>query len=110
MNRIAIALIAVAAAVNSAPAWAGLCAAEIADFKRALSQQERSQPDGFGTAPQSIAAQLEHQPTPASIERARKSARDSILAEVANAESYDAQGKQSECRDQIARARLMLNP
>jgi hypothetical protein len=110
MNRIAIALVAVTATAGAAPAWAGPCAAEIAGIKQTLSRRERRQPDGFGAAPQSIAAQLEHQPTPASVARARKSARAAILDEVAKAESSDARGEQSACRDHIGRARLMLDP
>jgi hypothetical protein len=111
MNRgiVAALILAIASAFPIASATAGPCSEDVASFRQALNQQRR-QPDGFGTAPQSIAAQLERQPTPESVERAKKSAQASISDLLTRAETLDAQGKADECRNAIATARLMLNP
>lgn len=112
MNRgiVAALIFAIASAFPIASATAGPCSEDVASFRQALNQQQRRQPDGFGTAPQSIAAQLERQPTPESVERAKKSAQASISDLLTRAETLDAQGKADECRNAIATARLMLNP
>jgi hypothetical protein len=62
------------------------------------------------TAPQSIAAQLEHQPTHESVEHAKKQAQAQILMVVTQAEALDSEGKKSECRNALAKAKLLLNP
>ena len=105
-----ILVIAAASILSIAAADAGACAQDIAQLQQILRQQEISRPDGFGTAPQSIDAQLEHQPTPQSVERAKKSAQASISAALNHAETLDAEGKATECQSAVATARLMLNP
>lgn len=106
-----IALVAaVAASLGAAPASAGSCAAEIAQFRQSLHQTENSGTAVVGSGPQSIGAQLEHQPTPASVERAKRNAKAQILALLAQAELFDAQGRRAECRQALQRANLLLNP
>jgi hypothetical protein len=106
-SRIATGL-AIAALVVIAPisARAGPCAGQIAEFEQLLRQQ----PEAVGAAPQSVGAQLEHQPTPASVESAKHGARAEILTVLSQAKALDAQGKQDECIDALAKAKLLLNP
>jgi hypothetical protein len=103
-------VVAVAASLGAAPASAGTCAAEIAQLRQSLHQAEKGGTGVVGSAPQSIDAQLEHQPTPASVERAKKNAKTQILALLAEAESFDARGRRRECRQALIRANLLLNP
>jgi hypothetical protein len=79
-------------------------------FRSSLSRDENGEPTFIGTAPQSIAAQLEHQPTRESVERAKKQAQTQILMVVTQAEALDSEGKKSECRNALAKAKLLLNP
>ena len=99
---------AIAASLGAAPASAGSCAPEIAQFRQSL--QTENGRAVVGSEPQSIDAQLEHQPTPTSVERAKRNAKAHILALLAQAESLDAQGRADECRKVLARASLLLNP
>src|ERR1700719_1858465 len=71
---------------------------------------KNGEPTFVGTAPQSIAAQLEHQPTRESVEHAKKQAQAQILMVVTQAEALDSEGKKSECRNALAKAKLLLNP
>jgi hypothetical protein len=89
-----------------APASASDCGSQIIGFERSLSQH----PGVVGTAPQSIDAQLEHQPTPASIEKAKNGARAEIETILGQAKELDAQGMQDECNALLIRARAVLNP
>jgi hypothetical protein len=106
----ALGVIALAATLRIASASAGPCAGETADFRNSLSQDKNGEPTFVGTAPQSIAAQLEHQPTHESVEHAKKQAQAQILMVVTQAEALDSEGKKSECRNALAKAKLLLNP
>jgi hypothetical protein len=96
--------------LNISMASAGVCSVEIARFQKALPRDENGDPTFVGTAPQSIGAQLEHQPTPTSVERAKKEARSQIFKILAQSQALDSQGRPGECRDAIARARIRLHP
>ena len=106
----ALGVIALAATLRIASASAGPCAGEIADFRNSLSRDKNGEPTFVGTAPQSIAAQLEHQPTRESVDHAKKQAQAQILMVVTHAEALDSEGKKSECRNALAKAKLLLNP
>jgi hypothetical protein len=106
----ALGIIAIASTLRIATASAGSCAGDITDFRSSLSLDKNGEPTFVGTAPQSIGAQLEHQPTRDSVERAKKQARAQILTVVMEAEAFDSQGKQTECRQALAKAKLLLNP
>jgi hypothetical protein len=67
----ALGVIAIASILHIATASAGPCAGEIADFRSSLSRDNSGEPTFIGTAPQSIGAQLEHQPTPESLDTQR---------------------------------------
>jgi hypothetical protein len=83
---------------------------EIADFRNSPSRDKNGEPTFVGTAPQSIAAQLEHQPTRESVDHAKKQAQAQILIVVTQAEALDSEGKKSECRNALTKAKLRLNP
>jgi hypothetical protein len=106
----ALGIVAIALTLSIATASAGPCAGELAEFQNALPRDKNGNPTFVGTAPQSIGAQLEHQPTRASVERAKKEAQTQILTALAQAEALDSGGKRSECMDAIARVKLLLNP
>jgi hypothetical protein len=105
-----VAIVAIMSILNIETANAGACAGEIAEFQNALPRDENGEPTFVGSAPQSIGAQLEHQPTPVSVERAKKQAQSGIFTVLAQAEALDSEGKPSACRDAIARAKILLNP
>jgi len=105
-----ILLAALSPCLAAAPAAAGPCASEISAFRQAILQQEKLNPDDVGTARQTIAAQLEHQPTPMSVARGREAARAGIAKALASAAKFDSQGKQDECRAALDTARLLLDP
>jgi hypothetical protein len=105
-----IATLVIASVMPIAPAHAGPCATEVAQFRNSLPQQSDGDQTAIGSAPQSLAAQLSHQPTPASIEQARRNAQASVARTLAEAEKLDAEGNQSACEDALARAKLLANP
>jgi hypothetical protein len=104
------AIVAIVSILNIGTASAGPCTEEIAKFQNALPRDENGEPTFIGTAPQSIGAQLEHQPTRISVERAKKEAQSQIFKALAQAQALDSQGRSSECRDAIQRAKILLNP
>jgi hypothetical protein len=103
-------IVAIVSVLNIGMASAGPCTDEIAKFQNALPRDKNGEPAFVGTAPQSIGAQLEHQPTRVSVERAKKQAQAQIYSVLAQAEASNSEGKQGECKDAIARAKLLLNP
>jgi hypothetical protein len=106
----ALGIITIASTLHIATAIAGPCAREITDFRSSLPHSKNGEATFVGTAPQSIDAQLEHQPTRESVERAKKQAQALIMTVLAQAEALDSEGKRTECRDAIAKARILLNP
>jgi hypothetical protein len=106
----ALGIVAIASMLNIATASAGPCAGEIAEFQNALPRDKKGAFAFVGTAPQSIDAQLEHQPTRDSVERAKRQSQSRIITVLAQAETFDSEGKQRECTNAIARARQLLNP
>ena len=74
-----------------APAHAGPCTDEIAQFELAV-QQSAGKPDAGPFGPQSIGAQIDRQPTPASVKRAKKRAQSIFAATLARSKRLDARG------------------
>jgi hypothetical protein len=104
----ALGLIAILWILNIGTANAGACAGEIEEFVTALSRDEKGEPTFVASAPQSIDAQLGHQPTRMSVEQAKKRAQSRIFAVLNHAEKLDFEGKQRECRNAMFRARILL--
>jgi hypothetical protein len=74
-------------------------------FEKAV-RQSANDPEAGPTAPQSIAAQLEHQPTPGSVKRAEEGAEAAFEAGLMHAERLDARGDRAGCRRALADAKL----
>jgi hypothetical protein len=72
-------------------AQAGPCTADIAQFET-LMRQTGHDPGAGLSAPQSVDAQLNHQPTPGSLKRAESRLHSNFSARMARAKLLDAQG------------------
>jgi hypothetical protein len=107
----AIVMIAsIASTAATASASAGLCGEEIAKLRQSLPRGEDGALAFVGSGTQTIDAQLGHQPTVESVERAKKLARARILAMLAQAEALDLKGDQRGCGETIATMKLLLAP
>lgn len=87
-------------------AHAGPCTAKIKRFERAVRE---SKPDpGVGPSlPQSIGAQLSHQPTPRSVMQAGQRAQAGFEAVLARAKRLDREGKRAACTEALTDAKLI---
>ncbi len=89
-------------------AHAGPCSSEIAQFEQAVRQSAGNLNAG-PMAPQSIGAQLDRQPTPASVKRAEQRAQATFAATMARAQRLDAQGNRLGCTRALIAAKRMYN-
>jgi hypothetical protein len=60
-------------------------------------------------ARQSIGAQIDRQPTPASVKRAQERAQSTFAAALARAKRLDAQGNRAGCTRALTAAKRMYN-
>jgi hypothetical protein len=86
---------------------AGPCTIAIAQFEQAV-RASANNPNAGPFAPQSIGAQLGHQPTPRSIERAQQRAQAAFQAALARSKRLDARGNAA-CTRALADAEQMYN-
>ena len=100
------ALVGAVLALAATNALAGPCTSDIADFEAAIRNSQGNPLAGL-TAPQSVGAQLEHQPTPASVAQAQARLKKSFAATMASAKRYDAQGNRLGCTRELAKAKGM---
>jgi hypothetical protein len=94
------ALAAVVLVSGSMACEAGPCTSQIVELQvRIARAQASSRPGGAGvpSAPQSIGAQLHHQPTPGAIERAERKANAAGDAALERARNADAAGDAAAC-------------
>jgi hypothetical protein len=103
--RIRSALIAVLA-LSSTWAHAGPCKAAIAEFEAAIRQSAGNSMAGL-MAPQSTAAQLDRQPTVASVKREQAQLRSQFAATMARAKRLDAAGDLEGCTAALNAAKRM---
>jgi len=110
MNRRFIAALVAGAALTLgvASAQAGPCSHKIAQFEKAV-RESAGNPNAGPMARQSIAAQLDRQPTPASVKRAEERAQASFDAAMARAKRLDAQGNRAGCTRALTAAKRMYN-
>ena len=101
-------LVAAALGLGVAAAHAGPCSSRIAQFEQAV-RQSAGNPNAGPMAPQSIGAQLDRQPTPASVRRAEQQAKAAFAATLARAKRLDKQGNRVGCMRALAAARRMYN-
>ena len=103
MNRSQIVLLAALACIGGATAaQAGPCTTQIAEVERYLA---RIKPGP--TAPQSIEAQLHHQPTPGSVQTAEAKARADADAALDRARKADAEGDARACTNALDEAKML---
>jgi len=109
MNRRLTAMIfAAAGCLGVAPAQAGPCTEQIAQFEQAV-RQSANNPDAGPMAPQSIGAQMDQQPTPGSVKRADARAQAAFNAAMARAKRLDARGNRAGCTRALTAAKRMYN-
>ena len=89
-------------------AYAGPCSKKIARFEQAV-RQSAGNPNAGPMARQSIGAQLDRQPTPASMKRAQERAQATFAATLARAKRLDAKGNRAGCVRALAAAKRMYN-
>lgn len=87
-------------------AQAGPCSKDIAQFEAAMRQSANNPNSGL-TARQSIGAQLDRQPTVASVQRAEESMKSKFSAILARAKRFDEQGNRAGCMRALAAAKKM---
>lgn len=99
-------LIGAALCLSSTFAQAGPCTAEIAQFEAAV-RQSASNPYAGLTAPQSVGAQLDRQPTVASMKHAEQQLKSRFSANMTRAKRLDAKGDRAGCTDALNAAKRM---
>jgi hypothetical protein len=108
MNRLIAAVFIFALGQSVESAHAGPCTQEIAQFELAV-RQSAGKPNAGPTAVQSIGAQIDRQPTPASIKRAEQRAQAKFAATLTRAKRFDARGNRSACTSALDEAKAMYN-
>ena len=78
------------------PAHSGPCTAQIAQLERQI-QRGSADPGSGPTAPQTIDAQLHHQPTPVAVQNAESQARADADAALRRAQKADTDGSAAAC-------------
>ena len=106
MPGITAALVGAVLALTAANAWAGPCTSDIAQFEAAIAGSQGNPLAGL-TAPQSVGAQLGHEPTPASVKKAQDKLKSRFAAAMARAKRYDAQGNRLGCTRELTAAKRM---
>jgi hypothetical protein len=105
--QIATALIVCAiSCLNISIAHAGPCTADIAQFEKAI-RESAGNPFAGLTAPQSVNAQLDRQPTPESLKKAQANLQAKFSATMARAKRLDAKGDRTGCTSALTAAKRM---
>lgn len=111
MDRSRIGMLAAVTFIGAAStAQAGPCTTQISQVEQRIRQaQAASPPGGAGepSAPQSVGAQLHHQPTPGSVQSAEHKARVDSEAALNRARKADAAGNASACAKALTEARAL---
>jgi hypothetical protein len=95
---------------GSAASYAGPCSTEISQVEQRIrAAQASASPGGAGDAsgPQSVGAQLHHQPTPGSVLSAERLASADGAAALARARNADSAGDASACAKALAEAKAL---
>ncbi|MGA8649378.1 MAG: hypothetical protein WB677_01920 [Xanthobacteraceae bacterium] len=111
MNRSRIlVLITVGVIGGGMAAQAGPCTTQISQVEQAIRQaRAMSRPGGAGepSAPQSVGAQLHHQPTPGSVQSAERVASAEGDAALERARKADAAGEAAACAKALVEAKAL---
>jgi hypothetical protein len=92
--------------LNVSIAQAGPCSVDIAQFEKAI-RDSAGNPNAGLTAPQSVAAQMNRQPTPESLKKAQDSLQAKFSATMARAKRLDAKGNRAGCAAALSQAKRM---
>jgi hypothetical protein len=92
--------------LNIPVAQAGPCSEDIAQFEAAI-RQSAGNPNAGLTAPQSVGAQLDRQPTPDSLKQAQERLQSKFSATMARAKRLDAKGDRTGCTRALSVAKRM---
>src|SRR6266404_1219210 len=103
-SGITAALVSAVLALAATNALAGPCTSDIAQFEAAIRSSQGNPFAGL-TAPQSVGAELGHQPTPASLKQAQARLKKQFAATKARAKRYDAQRNRKGCTRALAAAK-----
>ena len=103
-SRLLVAATPAALIAAGGSAHGGPCTEQIAQLEEQIVAAAPAQDIG-PTAPQTLGAQLHHQPTPASVGQAERVANADADAALARAKSADANGNASGCSDALTEAR-----
>ena len=107
MGRSHIVLLAGVAFLGAVTAaHAGPCTTQIAEVERYIQRSSSSAVSG-PTAPQSIGAQLHHQPTPGAVQSAESKARADAEAALDRARKADAAGDAAACTKALDEAKML---
>jgi hypothetical protein len=93
-------------ALAPAPAAAVTCDAMIADLRGWLD----AHPHVSGTARQTVDAQLQHQPTAASVAKAKMESRDHLVELLGEAQRRQRGGDMAGCEATLADVERMIKP
>lgn len=108
MNQSGVVMLATVVFVGAAAAaQAGPCATRISEAEQQIQTQAAASPPGGAgepSAPQSVDAQLHHQPTPGSVQSAEHAANADGEAAIELARKADAEGNASACAEALAKA------
>jgi hypothetical protein len=107
-RQVTTVVIAAALCLGDAPAHAGPCTSQIAQFEQAV-RQSAGNPNAGPMAPQSVGAQLGQQPTPGSVKQADARAQAAFNATMARAKRLDARGNRAGCTRALVAAKQMYN-
>jgi hypothetical protein len=99
-------IIAAALGLSSEFAQAGPCSDDIAQFEAAV-RQSANNPNAGLTAPQSVGADLNHQPTVASMKRAEARTKSKFSSSLARAKVLDKRGDRAGCARALDAAKRM---
>jgi len=101
-----IRLALLAALALPAPANAASCADMVSQAEAYLA----AHPEKAGTRPQTVGAQLQHQPTRESVSKAKMDSRDHLAASLSSAKAMQAAGNEAGCRKSFSAVAWMLKP
>ena len=99
-------IVCAALCLNIPVAQAGPCSEDIAKFEAAIRQSAGNVNAGL-TAPQSVGAQLDRQPTPDSLKQAQQRLQSKFSATMARAKRLDAKGDRTGCTRALSAAKRM---
>jgi hypothetical protein len=105
--RVTLAL-AAASTLCVAQVHAGPCTADIKQFEQEARRSAKN-PNAGPMAPQTIGAQLGHQPTPASVRQAERRAHAASATALVRAKRFDARDDRTTCMRALTRAKRLYS-